>query len=121
MRGFSKAHQQAPRERAFAEDAETLRIARIFSPKRPEVVVSNEAPAPRASQDELAMLFNLAGKNFALGFRCLWMIRRLITVRLRLRLKVAYHRIMQARKLPWALAGAGMPGWAAFILTEMVR
>ena len=121
MRGFSKAHQQAPRERVSAEDAETLRIAKIFSPKRPEVVVANEAPAPRASQDELAMLLNLAGKNFALGFRCLWMIRRLITVRLRLRIVHAFHRVMQARSLPWALAGVGMPGWAAFILTEIMR
>src|SRR6185295_4526756 len=104
MRGFSNRAFAAP----LPETPEPpLDIARRFAPERPTVVVSNPEPLPRASEDELAMLLNLAGKSFAQGFRCLWGIKRVLVTRAKLRLRLAYHRIMQARFLPWALAGGG--------------
>lgn len=109
MRGFSN---RAPDKPVSAESTlEALQkphlIAARFAPVRPRVVVSNPEPAPRASEDELAMLLNLAGKNFAHGFRCLWMIKRVLATRAKLRVKIAYHRVVQNRFMPWALAGGG--------------
>jgi hypothetical protein len=129
MRGFSKRAFAAaaprpiepPKPRLSAADAETLRIAKIFSPKPMTVVASNDAPKPRASPDELAMLLNMAGKSFAQGFRCLWMIKRVLAMRIRMRIVRAFHRIMQARFLPWVLAGLGMPGWVLYVMVELAR
>jgi len=109
MRGFSNKAAVAPRgvNTQGEDELSKLDFAR-YAPERPyAVVASNKEPAPRACKDELSMLLNLAGKSFGQGFRCLWAIRRVIAVRIRLRLKLAYHRVMQMRFLPWVLAGGG--------------
>lgn len=131
MRGFSNRAFAQPNTSERAERLlEALQkkhlsdaaIARRFAPERPySVVVSNPAPAPRASVDELAMLLNLAGKSFAQGFRCLWGIKRVITTRAKLRVKIAYHRVVQNRFMPWALAGGGWGMSMGLALMVVVR
>lgn len=117
MRGFSskaikpESDDSTPPPRASeGEPAEAARdIAKRFAPARPYMVVStNEAISGELGKEQpIAMSWDLAKRSFGQGFRCLWAIPRVLVTRAKLRLKLAYHRIMQARILPWALAGSG--------------
>ena len=115
MRGFSNKHFTEARRYE-----PPLAIAQRFAPVR--IVSTNETiPGDLGKEQPIAMSWDMAKRSFGQGFRCLWNIERVLMTRAKLRARLAYHRIMQARFLPWVLAGLGMPGWIAFVVTEMVR
>ena len=114
MRGFSNRAFAQPTHSERAERAlEVLQkphltemaIAKRFAPR----IVSRQETISGESglEQPIAMSWDLAKRSFAQGFRCLWNIVRVLLARARLRLRIAYTRVMQARALPWALAGSG--------------
>jgi len=122
MRGFSnRPTPQAPIRQPYRPpavqprpflDAEQFDFSR-YAPERPRIASSNSAISGELGMERpIAMSWDLAKRNFAQGFRCLWNIKRVIATRAKLRGKVAFHRIVQNRLVPWALAGWGW-GWGA--------
>lgn len=109
MRGFSNRDFAESRPQELIEPE--LSIARRFAPVRRShvtIVSSQETISGELGKEQpIAMSWDLAKRSFAQGFRCLWNIKRVLLKRAQLRGKLAYHRVMQARVLPWALAGSG--------------
>jgi hypothetical protein len=114
MRGFSNRAFVQPNASERAErELEALQkphlteaaIAKRFAPV---IVARQETISGETGLEQpIAMSWDLAKRSFAQGFRCLWNINRVLAARAKLRMKVAFHRIMQTRVLPWALAGSG--------------
>lgn len=124
MRGFSNRAFTAPRPRETEELARA--IAKRFAPERPYVVTSRETISGELGKEqEIAMSWDLAKRSFAQGFRCLWNIKRVLITRAKLRVKLAYHRVMQNRVLPWVLTGWGWGfagcGWSVALLVLVMK
>ena len=116
MRGFSNKHFTEAR----APYDPPLAIAKRFAPVR--IVSTNETiPGDLGKEQPIAMSWDMAKRSFGQGFACLWNIERVLMTRAKLRVRLAYHRIMQARFLPWVLATFGMPGWALYFAVELTR
>ena len=128
MRGFSNRALAQPTHSERTERAlEALQkphltevaIAKRFAPR---IVARQETISGELGLEQpIAMSWDLAKRSFAQGFRCLWNIVRVLAARAKLRLRIAFHRSVQNRFLPWILTGFAMPGWAIFVLVELAR
>lgn len=114
MRGFSNRTVAHPNASERAERAlEALQkphltdvaIAKRFAPR---IVARQETISGELGTEQpIAMSWDLAKRSFAQGLACLWNIKRVLVTRAKLRIKLAFHRVVQNRFMPWALAGSG--------------